>query len=555
MLLKNFMVPAFVLFMLWQSAAGAAIHYRIKPVPLIDRTNLEISLNYQTAETEPLTVKLPVDCYGTPKLYRFATSFTGESGTVVKNGKDDGERIVQPDSQGEIHLKYVLSFDPQALADNTFSPNVGNGYFHVAGCQWMLQIGNAEEKLPHIIELVDAPKDWKMYSSLTANPAKFEGVVSYDDLERTALGGGREGFSRFVVREKPVSVFVRGKFAIPRTEIIAAVRKIVTLQRERFNDFNQPFYNIVVLPKEDNVAGTRIENLFVSFFKSDVTREQLYVLLSHEMLHNWLTADIVKPPKGELSFKYQWFYEGFTDYFSRRILFDAKLLTPEKFAELINRDILNIADNPNKNTTFQDLIEATKTGKFNTPFIKLSYYRGALIALDWDAKIRQRNKEKSLGNLIEDVYRLRLKNNGSVSEEDFFELVRKNYGIDAKADFEKYILRGEPIAVASNALGNSYALRESSVPSFDPGFLLNESRQAKKISGVKAGGTAYRAGLRDGMEVVRVENYNRFGNAWNPSKPLVIVVKEQNKERKISFFPHGAPHKLLLFQAIEKKRS
>lgn len=386
MFFKILTVLAFSLSIFLGNIEGETFHYRIKPIPISDRTNLEISFKIEGVKASSVAVKLPVDCYGTPKLFRFVTAFTGESGTTVQSGKDEGERLVQPNSQGEIYLKYVLSFDPQALADSTFSPNVGNSHFHVAGCQWMLRIGNEEEKRPHIIELVDAPKDWKLYSSLSANPAKFEGVVSLDDLDITAIGGGRKGFSQFLVREKPVSVFVRGKFVIPQNEIFAAVRKIVTLQRERFNDFNQPFYNVVVLPKEDNVAGTRIENLFVSFFKADVTREQLYVLLSHEMLHNWLTANIIKPPKGEISLKYQWFYEGFTDYFSRRILLDAKLLTLEKFAELINRDIINIADNPNKNTTFQDLVKATQTGKFNQAFNKLSYYRGALIALNWDTK-------------------------------------------------------------------------------------------------------------------------------------------------------------------------
>lgn len=546
--MKKFIILALVFFSFLVSINGQTFHYRIKPVPLNDRTNLEISLNYKPAKPNAVTVKLPVDCYGTPNLNRFAVSFNGESETAVKDGENIGEKIVQPNAQGEIRLKYVLSFDPLELADNTFSPNVGNGYFHIAGCQWMLQIGDLKEKRPHLIELVDAPKGWKMYSSLGADPSKFEAVASYDDLETTAIGGGQQGFSEFVLREKPVSVFVRGKFAIPQAEILAAVRKIVTLQRERFNDFSQPFYNVVILPKEGNVAGTRIENLFVSFFKSDVTRDQLYVLLSHEMLHNWLTGGIIKPSKSETSLKYQWFYEGFTDYFARRILFDAKLLTREKFAALVNRDIINIADNPNKNATFQDLVAATENGKFNQVFSKLSYYRGALIALNWDAKIRQSNKTKSLGNLIEDVYRTALKTDGSIGEEAFFELVRKNYGIDAKADFERYIVRGEPISVVPDALGNAYKLGESSVPSFETGFLLEESRKAKKISGVKAESAAYRAGLRDGMELVRIENYNRFGNAWNPSKPLVVVVKEKDKERAISFLPHGAPHKLLLFQ-------
>lgn len=544
----------FLLFFgVFQNNIAQTIHYQIRPIPAVDRTDLEISLNYQATVKESISFNLPIDCYGFPKLSRFVTSFHGESGTIVKNGKDEGERIIEPDSKGEIHLKYVLSFDPQKMSGATYSPNTSQDYFHIAGCQWMLRFGSPIEKKPYIIEMVDAPENWKLYSSLSANPTKFEGTDSFQNLMISAIGGGKQGFSQFFVRGKPVSVFVRGKFDIPQPEILAAVRKIVALQRERFNEFDQPFYNIVILPKENNVAGTRIENLFVSFFKADVTRNQLHVLLSHEMLHNWLTSEIIKPPKGELGLKYQWFYEGFTDYFSRRILFDAGLLSKQMFAELINRDIINIADNPHKATTYQDLVNATETGKFNQSFNKLSYYRGALIALNWDTKIRQMNKTKSLGNLIEEVYQVAKKTAGSIEEGEFFELVQKNYGIDAKIDFERYILRGEPILVEPNALGNSYKLRESSVLLFDPGFLLNESRQADKVLGVKSNSAAHRAGLRDGMEIVNIENYNRFGNAWDSKKPLVVTVKESGNERKISFLPQGEPHKLFLFEFIRKK--
>ncbi len=269
------------------------------------------------------------------------------------------------------------------------------------------------------------------------------------------------------------------------------------------------------------------------------------------MLHNWLTSELIKREKGELSFRDQWFFEGVNDYFARKLLLDAKLLTKQKFADLVNRDIINIADNPHKNTTYQDLVDAANNGKFGQAFNKLSYYRGALIGLNWDAKISQNGKGKSLGNLIEDVYRLAIK--APISEQTFFELIQKNYGIDAKADFERYILRGEPISVNQNALGNSYKLGESSVPSFDTGFLLNESRQAGKIIGVKPDGVAFRSGLRDGMELINTENHNRFGNAWSPSSPLVIVIKEQNKECKISFFPSGALQKLMLFQSNNLK--
>ena len=45
--------------------------------------------------------------------------------------------------------------------------------------------------------------------------------------------------------------------------------------------------------------------------------------------------------KGFADFRFEWFSEGFTDYFAQKILTDSKLLTPEKRAELVNRSILH----------------------------------------------------------------------------------------------------------------------------------------------------------------------------------------------------------------------
>lgn len=530
-----------------QAKADEQINYRIKPVPTADRTNLEIFVRFKSEIGKPVNIKLPTDYYGTPDLYRFVTSFQGEGGTIVKAGKTDSERVVEPNPNGEIQLKYLISYDPAAMS-GTYSPNISPKRFHVAGCQWLLQIGDISRKNHLSIEMIDTPQNWQMYSSIDANPLQFETDASYYDLISTAIGGGeKQNFRQFKFRDKPVSVFIQGNFDIPDREIFAAVEKIVALQRSWFNDYNQPFYNVVILPKEDNVAGTRIENQFICFIKKDITREQLYVLLAHEMFHNWLDSSIIKPEKGVSGLRYAWFYEGVNDYFARKTLFDAGLLSKEKFAALVNRDIINIANNPHKSATFDELIDATKTGKYGQAFNKLSYYRGALIALNWETQIRNANKGKSLGDFIREAYGLSRKTDG-ITEQDFFALAG-SYGMSAKTDFESYILRGEPIQVLPDALGNSFALEESTRPSFDPGFDLNESFKQKKVIGVKENSPAFKAGLRNDVELVDGENINRFGNAWNPDKPMIIVVKENALNRQIKFLPHGEPQKLMLFQS------
>jgi hypothetical protein len=111
-----------------------------------------------------------------------------------------------------------------------------------------------------------------------------------------------------------------------------------------------------------------------------------------------------------------------------------------------------------------------------------------------------------------------------------------------KGDFERHILRGEPIIPWPGALGPEFTLTAAYVPGFDPGFAIRESYRARSVTGVRPGGGADRAGLRDGMAFRGVRNSNRFGNAWYPDLPLrVLIVADDGEERTVSYLPHGEP--------------
>ncbi|MEZ5427206.1 MAG: hypothetical protein R2747_13130 [Pyrinomonadaceae bacterium] len=544
-----FLLSVAILSATARGTTGQPVIYRIKPVPAADRTNLEISVEFKAIE--PVAVKLPTDYFGTPRLHRFVSSFEGESGTVVKMGEAEDSRLVHPNKSGLIRLRYVLSYDPKILENNTYSPNVSARHFHLAGCQWALQIGGFEEKHLLRIEFTDLPKGWQIYSSLSSHPLKFEVTASFQDLITTAIGGGDIAFRLFKYQDGPVSVFIGGEFEVPDREIFEAARKIVALQRSYFNDQHTDFYDIVILPKRENVAGVRFENMFISFFKQDVTRQQLYLLMAHEMSHNWLTAEIIKPEEGQDSLRYAWFYEGVNDYFARKILLEGGLLSPQKFIELVNRDIINIAENPHRATDYDDLIEATKNRKYDQAFNKLSYYRGALMAFIWDARIRRSDRELSVGDLIRKIYKTASENGGSISEKTLFELAG-DFGLDAGEDFEKHILRGEPIDFDADLFSRDYKIEKKSVPSFQPGFSIGDSYRNKKITGVEKDQPAYRAGLRNGMNFIEARNANRFGNAWTADRPLTVIVEIDGKERRFAYFPHGKPIEVLQFRLNEK---
>jgi predicted metalloprotease with PDZ domain len=530
-----------------QATIGTSIDYKIKPIPQIDRTDLEISIQFKMEKEKTTTIKLAPGCYGTPDIYKYVTSFDGKDGTIVTKSAKKTERTVRANSKGEALIKYVLSFDPKIIEDSAFAPKIHQNYFSIAGCQWMLRIGDDEEKRDVSVEIVDAPKDWNFHSSIKRNATNIRTKASYSDLLSARIGGGGDSHT-FYVKNKPVSVFIKGEFDIPKHKIFAAVEKIVRIQRDWFEDYEQPFYNVVINERKGVVAGTAVANQFVCFVRPEVDEVALNMILAHEMFHNWLSIKMeFKLPEGHWQIRHEWFFEGFTEYFAKKILYDAGLLSPEQFADLINKDIHNLADNPHKSISYSDLLAVAKARAFTSDHKKLSYYRGVLIALKWETLLRNSKNNNDLSKFIQKLFKFISNKNEKISEGDFFEFA-KGYGIDAKADFETYILEGKAIEVASDALGKDFTSTEQNVPSFEIGFSFGESRRTGKISGVIKNSAAEKAGLRNGMKYVRAKNAWRFSNSWNSEKPLSVIVKIDEKERKIEYFPHGKAIRLLQFQ-------
>jgi len=529
---------------LGQSSLTDSISYKIKPVPKVDRTDLEIAVKFKATKTAPSKIKLLTGCYGTPKIYKYISSLKGKNGTTITKSEKETERILTPNKSGDVSIKYVISFDPKELENSAFAPKISQNHFSVAGCQWLLHFGNDNEKRDVSIEIIGAPKEWKLHSSISKNAKKIKLRARYRDLLPTRIGGGGD-FHTFFIKNKPVSVFIKGNFDIPNQKIFDAAEKIVRSQRDWFEDYEQPFYNIVINERKGVVAGTAVKNQFVCFVRSGVDETALNMILAHELFHNWLPIKMaIKRDKGEGQIRHEWFFEGFTEYFAKKVLFDAGLLTPRQFADLINKDIHSLADNPHKSILYKELLKIANARKFTSSHKKLSYYRGVLIALKWENALQK--SDKNLSGFIRSLYKYASSKNGEITENEF-NAFAKSFGIDAKGDFEKYILEGRSIEVDPNSLGEKFTANEKDVPLFEMSFDIIESRKQKKISGVIKNGVAYKAGLRNGMNYIRAKNSSRFSNAWSPEKPVTIVANINGKEKVLEYFPRGEVIKLMHF--------
>lgn len=527
---------------------GATISYRIQPVSTADRTELHISLSFTTDSDTAVIIPLPQDCYGTMDYYRFIRSFKAVNGCMLQTTGKPEERKVVPNSKKTIAVEYIISADPVELDGVAFGVNTSAQHFHFGGCQWMLPIGNTETTYRYEIKITDVPKGWQLYSSLSNNPENMVVESSYDALVSSAIGGGSQSFQEQIINGKPVRVFIAGNFEVPADSIFQSVFKIVNLQRQWFKDDDFPFYTVTVMQRSGIIAGTCIANSFVCFVKPEIKAAELNVLISHEMFHTWLPGKInIQLQKGESDLLYEWFTEGFAEYFARLILAEAGCMSEETFISLVNRDIINTADNPFHSFSYKELVAAKGGG---AALKKLSYYRGALIAVLWEQQLREQGNSNTLKDFILALYAMARTKNGTVAAADFF-TVGSSFGLKVKEDMEHYILNGQPIVLPEYLQGAGYVQKETAVPSFDPSFSLKETFTKRKISGVVENGNAWNAGLRNDMEFISIRNSNRFGNGWSPDEPMVVTAKEKAVEKRIIFYPRGKEMKLKLYYKVQ----
>jgi predicted metalloprotease with PDZ domain len=514
--------------------------YTLHVVRLPGQTALAVDLRFRPASKDPVTVGLPRDYFGTPDLPKYVTRFEGRGGTTVQEGKTATEKLVKPGLDGTIALHYQLTYSPDPEGP-TYGPVAKPDRLQMMGCQWLLQIGDLKQPRTFDVAFEGVPKGWAVYSSVAEKSKRMRFTKSYTDLIQSVFGTGDVHHRRFKVQGRPVDIYLGKQFQRKPEETMDTIERVVRMQRDWFKDYDYPFFTISLTERPGAVAGVRFENAFVCFVPEDVKPQELLVLLSHEMLHNWIPGRIqVVDPSTTNRWLWSWFDEGVNDYFARRLLLEGGLLTRDEFVTMINRLILNLADNPNRSALPEDAARAMDEGRFGNTFIKVAYYRGALMGFEWDAQIREKTGgRKSAADLLKELYSESKRSGWKLTPAQFYAAFSK-YGIDAQRDRERWVLKAEPMDFSASAFEPEYRLVKVDRPVFDLGFSLEQTYTTRKISGVVPGGPADRAGLKNGVEFVSSRNANRFANAYEFDKPTVIVVRENGVEKEIAYMPHGA---------------
>ena len=327
-----------------------------------------------------------------------------------------------------------------------------------------------------------------------------------------------------------VVMAITGRFLFSDSVVFSSISNTIFQERKFWNDPGSAYFFTALLPLTDNgiVGGTAHFNSFFmaqSTGLGDITRGFLPIL-SHEYFHTWIGLGLKNPGPDELN---KWFSEGFTDYYSIKLLYTVMgTISKNDFISKINKCLQEYYFSPYFTTDNKELL-----GRYwENPQLKaLSYRRGLAIAFMLDNKIAEKGAF-SLDDLMKSLYK-QSSPKFIFSKGLFDRLVSEYAGSEIVSDINN-INEGKNDRLTQNLLNNKVCkISDLPVNKFDIGFDLEASKSAKKIIGLKQGSNAWKAGLAENMEITN--NFSIWNN--NTEKPLKVQVVRDGKTEWITYIP------------------
>jgi predicted metalloprotease with PDZ domain len=261
-------------------------------------------------------------------------------------------------------------------------------------------------------------------------------------------------------------------------------------------------------------------------------------IFTHEHQHSWISRQIGGFPGTEDNLM-AWLNEGFTEAVAARVLLRSGLWTLEEFVADLNASLLHYAISPERTAPNRRIQEARSSNFFVS---KLAYDRGRLLALLWDYRLRGATSGRAGLDAVLQAQRRMARANRETGRRMSADLllpiaVRQTAGIELGADLGRYVERGEAITLPPDLFAGCGVVEWTSQPAFDRGFDLAATlNNGRRVTGLKVGGPAARAGLREG-DRIRVSEL-----PWPDSQTVLTyrVIQADGTERAVSYKPEGA---------------
>lgn len=331
-------------------------------------------------------------------------------------------------------------------------------------------------------------------------------------------------------------------WAFDMDEFADLLAAIVETERAFFGDQGPPFYLVTLIPVgvaepgSLSLGGTGLVNSFSLAIQPGLSLDpagtgylRVVKLLAHEMFHEWNGRVLGRDQPEELVY---WFSEGFTDFFTRRLLLRCGAIGVDDYVGELNEMLRRLHASPVRGEPNTRI----RADFWNDADVRdLPYVRGDFVALLLDHAIRQSSGgERSLDDLFRALVARARAEGWKVSTAKLLEEFATWTTPEVAEQLRAIVEDGALPSVSLETLAPCLALRTAEVASFDAGFDLERSIRERVVHGVRQGGPAAAAGLRDGLELSSWSVYQKQSDV-----PIRLTVKIEGAEKTIEYMPAG----------------
>jgi predicted metalloprotease with PDZ domain len=519
-----------------------------------DSASLLITVSFPANKIGSTLLHLPNEWAGQQMLYKAITELHPVSaGTSVAATDKPDEYLIKSAPDSRVTLTYVLHQDWEGPLKYPlcFRPVIGKDFFYFQTTNGLVYPNVADSLHVHCaISYKGFAKEDFIGNSFFANTSSHRFTVSLSNFLNGIYCGGRYRTKTVEADGHKITMAITGQFSFADEKAFSSVSTIIREERRFWHDAGSPYYFVAWLALDDQgtISGTAYYNSFV-LFQSTHGKLSLDLLqtVSHEYFHNWLGGEpgLTPPEPREL---YKWLMEGFTDYYSLKVLYATGILSKGDFMAQLNKNILEYYLSPAFRSENQELV-----GRYweDRNLRLMGYRRGLTIAFVLDSRIAGKGPA-SLDDLMHDLFQ-RSKPTMVFSKAVFDQLVRQ-YADDSTLSTIDNANRGNNDLLTQDLLANkTYKTDTVTVTKlFDIGFDDKASGQAKRIIGLQPGSNAEKAGLRENMPITG--GFSIWYN--NTEKPAGVEVIRGGKKEWIQYIPVEAvniPVPQIIFDGVKNE--
>ena len=460
-------------------------------------------------DEDDVLAQLPLSIAGAPTLDldEEAVTATDEGGRLplVTSLSEDEEgdplrvwRVRRPTS-GPVSVSYLaepVDAEPRAATPPLELRAEGAGLSGALKCFLVLPPG--PEDLTFEVRWIrpDAPGDWSAVSSLG------EGDGAVGDL--SGIGLERLGDTYVMCGDLEEHRHRDGRLSTswltsPGIDVEAFSGRLGTTYQVMAEAFDAPAHPYRVFLRTHPHRGAAASAHPASFVMSlnpahPLDEESLFETIAHELVHEWLHLD-------GTATEVTWFVEGSADYYSLVLPRREGMLDDDAFVRAVNLEARECYASVRRGLTM-----AEAQPLFFSDFLahRLPYARGMFYLADLDARLRRASAgDRSLDHTVRDVVRRR-RAGERVGLDQWCDLVEEVLPTAERPILDDVVFTGVG-RPGEGCFGPRFEKVTIDVPVLDLG-VDPSTLVTRRVRGVRPGGVADRAGLREG-EVIDLPRY------------------------------------------------